>query len=124
MNSEESLLAFSRLWDEAMEGNDADLIGSFMDEDWVIIGTEGGITSKTDFLQHIRTGALTHHTMRSDLDRIRIYGDTSVITSRGTSAGHFQTQPFSLYEWSTNVFVRKNESWTCVLTMLTPAKEQ
>ena len=124
MKTEESLLEFSRQWDMAMEGNDADLIGSFMDDDWVIVATDGGITTKNDFLKHIRSGALTHHTMKSDFERTRIYGDTAVITSRGTSAGHYLSQPFSFYEWSTNIFHWKNNQWTCVLTMLAPAKTE
>ena len=124
MKTEESLLEFSRQWDMAMEGNDADLIGSFMDDDWVIVATDGGVTPKNDFLKHIRSGALTHHTMKSDFERTRIYGDTAVITSRGTSAGHYLSQPFSFYEWSTNIFHWKNNQWTCVLTMLAPAKTE
>ncbi len=124
MKTEESLLEFSRRWDLALEGNDADLIGSFMDDDWVIIATDGGITAKEGFLQHIRSGALTHHTMRPDFERTRLYGDTAVITSRGTSAGHYLSQPFSFYEWSTSIFHWKNDQWTCVLTMLAPAKTE
>ncbi len=26
-----------------------------------------------------------------------------------------------LYEWSTSIFIRKDKSWICVHTMLTPA---
>jgi hypothetical protein len=52
------------------------------------------------------------------------YGNTGVITSRGTSSGTYKGQPFSLHEWSTSIFALKDEKWFCVLTMLTPAKEE
>ena len=116
------LSEFGKEWDRAIEANDAVAIGKFMSEDWVIIGTEGGITSKESFLDFVRSGDLLHDKMDFEDLRIEIYGDTGVVTSKGTSSGTYKGAPFSFYEWSSNVFIKKNEEWTCVLTMLTPAK--
>jgi ketosteroid isomerase-like protein len=124
MNLEDQLLQFVKEWDEAMVSNNIDEIARFMSDDWVIVGTEGGITSKPEFLEWIKSGDVTHHRMDADEIRIKIYGDTGVITSRGTSAGHYKGQPFDLYEWSSNVFIYKEEKWSCVLTMLTPANKK
>ena len=121
MGTEEDLILFGKQWDEAMVKNNADEIASFMSDDWVIVGTEGGITSKASFLQFIESGDLTHSRMDADESRVRIYGDTGVVISRGTSAGNYKGQPFSLYEWSTSIFIYKQGKWSCVLTMLTPA---
>jgi ketosteroid isomerase-like protein len=121
---EEELRQFGKMWDAAMVGNDADEIGRFMSEDWVIVGSEGGITSKEEFLEWIRSGDLTHSRMDSDETRIKIYGDAGVVTSRGTSAGKYKGQPFSLYEWSSSVFIRQEGIWICVHTMLTPAARE
>ena len=120
-NPENELIEFGNRWDLAMEGNNVDEISFFMSDEWVIIGTEGGITSKSAFLDWIRSGDLTHSTMKVDESRVKIYGDTGIVTSRGTSAGLYKGHPFQLYEWSTNVYIRKNGEWQCVLTMLTPA---
>ena len=116
----QELLEFSKRWDEAMVGNDADAIGKFMSDDWKIIGTDG-ITSKSSFLQFISSGILTHNRMDSDETDITIYGNTGILVSRGTSAGTYNGENFSFYEWSTSVFIKKEEMWRCVLTMLTPA---
>ncbi len=124
MKAEEELLQFGKEWDEAIVNNDVNEIEKFMSDDWVIIGTEGGITSKPIFLEWIESGDLTHNRMDSDEIRIRIYENTGVVTSRGTSAGKYKGQPFELYEWSSSVFIRKEEKWICVLTMLTPANKQ
>ena len=94
-----------------------------MSEDWVIIGTDGGITSKENFLAFISSGDLKHSKMDFEDLRIEIYDNTGVVTSRGTSSGTYKDQPFTLYEWSSNVFIRKEGKWQCVLTMLTPAKK-
>lgn len=123
MITEEELLQFGLAWDQAMVRNNADEIGKFMSDEWIIVGTEGGITSKNEFLSHIRSGDLTHNRMDSDETSIKIYENTGIVTSRGTSAGNYQGQPFEFYEWSTSIFIRTNEQWLCVHTMLTPAKK-
>lgn len=107
-------------WCAAIVSNDADRISRFMSDDWVIIGTEG-ISNKEAFLELIRSGKLTHHTMDFEHLRVRLYNDTFIISSRGTSAGHFDGQPFSFFEWSTDVFIMENGKWKAVLTQLIPA---
>lgn len=121
MKSTESLLEFTRAWDEAMVSNDVEEIGRFISDDWIIVGTEGGITTKSEFLESIRSGDVWHNRMDNDFTQAKLYGDTGVVTARGTSAGKFKGQEFSLYEWSTSVFVYRINSWSCVHTMLTPA---
>ena len=123
MESEkQELLDFSRRWDEAMIGNDADAIGEFMSDDWVIVASDG-ITSRSSFLQLISSGILTHNRMDSDEINIRMYGNTGILVSRGASAGTYNGENFSLYEWSTSVFIKTEERWICILTMLTPANK-
>jgi ketosteroid isomerase-like protein len=116
MTQEEELKVLSVNWDKAMVGNNADDIGSYMSDDWVIVGTGGGITSRQSFLDEIISGRLFHTRMDSDEMRVKIYGNSGVVVSKGTSAGTYRGESFSLY-----VFIRENEKWLCVLTMLTPA---
>ena len=118
----QELLDFSKQWDEAMIGNDADEIAKFIADDWVIVASDG-ITPRSSFLQLISSGVLTHNRMDSDECTISIYGNTGVVVSRGTSAGTYNDEKFSLYEWSTSVFIKSEGSWRCVLTMLTPANK-
>ena len=73
MNTEEDLILFGKHWDEAMVSNNVDEIKKFMSDDWVIVGTEGGITSKSSFLEWIKSGLVTHSRMDSDEIRVRIY---------------------------------------------------
>lgn len=116
----QELLEFSKRWDEAMVKNDANEIAKFMSDDWKIIGSDG-MTSKSSFLQFISSGILTHNRMDSDEANISIYGDTGIVVSRGTSAGTYNGENFSFYEWSTSIFIKAEGTWRCVLTMLTPA---
>jgi ketosteroid isomerase-like protein len=109
-------------WDNAIATNSVSAIGKFMASDWVIIGTEGGITAKSGFLKFIESGDLVHTSMAFEDIRIAVYGESAIVTSKGTSSGNYKGTPFSYFEWSTNVFVLSQNEWLCVLTMLTPAE--
>ena len=120
-NDLNELIQLSEEWDRVMVENDARKIGSFMANDWVIVATEGGITSKSSFLEYIKPGGLLHHRMEFEIIKIAIYGDTGIVVARGTSGGTYKEDAFSYYEWSTSIFHKSNNGWLCVLTMLTPA---
>lgn len=111
-----------RQWDDAIARNDVPAIASFMASDWVIIGTEGGITPKANFLTFIEAGDLIHTAMDFSDIRIEIYEKTGIVTSKGASIGTYKGQPFRYFEWSTSVFIYTDDRWSCVLTMLTPAE--
>lgn len=101
-----------------MVENDVEEIGRYMADDWAIIGSDGNVGDKPTFLGLVESGTLSHDVMESDDFRIRIYGDTAVVTARGVSGGKYLGQPFREVERSTCVFVRQDDQWRCVLTHL------
>ena len=114
----DDLVRFARAWERAMVGNDAEAIGSYMADDWEIIGPDGSVASKGSFLALVRSGELTHDAMESEDFHIRVYGDTAVVTARGVSGGTYQGHPFREIELSSCVFVKQASEWKCVLTHL------
>ena len=112
------LTAIAAAWDRAMVSNDAEAIGRFMTDDWLIVGADGATTDKASFLEHVRSGRLTHDTMTTTDIRVRRYGDAAVLLATGVSAGMFQGHRFHEHERQSNVFVRINNGWRCVLTHL------
>ena len=116
--AEEELIALAHEWDRAMLENDADAIGRFMADDWTIVGSDGRVGDKATFLGLVKSGALSHDVMESDDFEVRVYGDTAVIMAKGVSGGTYQGQRFRELERSSNVFVRREGRWRCVLTHL------
>jgi uncharacterized protein (TIGR02246 family) len=120
---EQRIHEFSRLleaWARAIVANDARAIGTFMAPDWVIVAGTGTMTREA-FLQLVASGRLTHAAMRFDVQRVDIYGDTAVVTARGTNNGQFEGSPFESDEWVSDVFVRSDGAWLCIHSQLTPA---
>lgn len=120
---EQDLIQFGRRWDESIANNNVGEISKFMSSDWVIIGTEGGITPKSFFLESVSSGDLVHTKMDFEDMHVKVYGNCGVVTSRGTSSGTYKGKPFSFFEWTTSTYVRDGQGWKCILTMLTPANK-
>jgi ketosteroid isomerase-like protein len=115
---EAELTGLAHEWDQAMVENDAEAIGRYMADDWTIFGSDGSMSDKATFLGLVKSGTLSHDVMESEDLKVRVYGDTAVVTSRGVSGGKYQGQAFREVEQSSNVFVRQEGQWRCVLTHL------
>lgn len=122
--SEHDLIATVRAWDEAMVGNDGETIGRFMADEWIIIGSDGGVGDKKRFLALVASGALTHDVMTTEEPIVRLYGDAALLIARGVSAGAYQGKPFREVERSSNLFVRRDGRWVCVSTHLSKLAEE
>ncbi|MGW7431996.1 nuclear transport factor 2 family protein [Streptomyces sp. NPDC054861] len=118
--TEARFIALAEEWAEAITSDDADRMGAFMADEWVIV-SESGIATKEQFLSFVSSGDLTHSAM--DLispPRVRVYGDTAVFTGRVTNTAHYRGERHDADEWTTDVFVRRDGRWRCVLSHITP----
>ena len=104
----------------AIVSNDPDRIAGFMDSEWRMIDADG-VTTRQRFLDVVRSGALTHSIMQTigDVD-IRVYGDVGLVVARVLNTAHLGGRAFDADEWTTDVFVRREQRWLCVHTHVTP----
>lgn len=121
---EEEILKVEEAFAEAIARNDLEAIGRFVSDDWIIINADGGIIDRERFFEVIKSGALTHETMESDDIRIRVYGDSAVLSALTRTKGKFMGQAFTTEERSTDFFVRLGGEWRCVLTQLTASTKK
>ena len=117
---EEELLKLEEQFAEAIIKNDPEAIERLVTDDWIIINADGGIVDRERFLGVIKSGVLTHEMMESDDIRIRMYGDSAVVSALTRTKGKFMGQEFTTHERATDVFVKLDGQWRCVLTQLSP----
>jgi len=116
---EDELLRIGEAFAEAIVRNDLESIGRLVADDWVVIDPNGEIVDRARFFEVIKSGALTHDTMDSEDFRVRVYGDSAVVTAITSTKGKFMGEEFITRERATDVFVRREGRWQCVLTHLT-----
>jgi len=119
MTAEEELLKLEKEFAEAIVRNDLESIGRLVTDDWIIIDPNGEIVERARFFEVIKSGALTHDLLESEDFRVRVYGDSAVVSAVTRSKGKFMGQEFSTQERATDVFVKRDGRWQCVLTHLT-----
>ena len=116
---EKEILEVESKFGEAMIQNDAEAIGRILSDDWIIIDPDGGVIDKSRFLDVIRSGALKHEAMDSEDIRVRTYSNTATVTAVTHTRTKYLGKEFTTHERATDVFVKKDERWQCVLTHLT-----
>ena len=121
---EQELVKLEEEFTDAIVKNNPEKIRQFVTDDWIIINADGGIIDRERFFEVITSGTLTHEMMESDDMRVRVYGDSAVVSALTRSKGKFMGQEFTTHERSTDVFVRCGGQWRCVLTQLTGFKKQ
>jgi ketosteroid isomerase-like protein len=117
---EEEIRAFGAALDEALIANDAAAIAPFFGDEWIFIGPNGP-TQKAHLVDWIATGKLAHHSMHSIGEpRIVVYGETVVASARRASTGLWEGVTYSADEWITEVYVRREGAWRCVISHKCP----
>jgi ketosteroid isomerase-like protein len=119
---EAAVLQAEQLFGAAVAANDTHGIANVTAEDWQIIDSDGHIIPRAAFVQIIASGMLKHTSLSNSDETVRIYGNAAVVTARSKSAGTYAGSAFSTDEISTDVWVRKDKQWRCVLTQLTTRK--
>ena len=118
-DSEKEILEVESKFGEAMIQNDAEAIGRILSDDWIIIDPDGGVIDKSRFLDVIKSGALKHEAMDSEDIRVRTYPNTTTVTAVTHTRTKYLGKEFTTHERATDVFVKEDGRWHCVLTHLT-----
>ena len=117
--SEAEVVKVAKKFEQAIIKNDPDEIGSFLADDWIVIGPDGAIIDKARFLSVIKSGELSHEAMDSEDTRVRVYGTTAILTALTSSKARYMNTELSTRERATDVYVKRDGKWRCVITQLT-----
>ena len=112
----ESAVAAEQQVAQALLANDADAVGRLLTDDWIVVSTYGGVADKAGFLGVIKSGDFVRKTMDLSDIRVKLYGNTAVVTSKLNTSGTFMGKSFSVPERQTDVLVWREGGWKSVLT--------
>ena len=98
-------------WVTAIVKKDADVIGRLLADDFTG-ATDDQIYSKADAIDDVKTGI--HESLELDTIKVRIFGDTAVVTMGQTEKSRHGDADFSGHYLFTDVWAKKNGAWSAV----------
>lgn len=116
--SEKEIRALLDRFGKAFVEADAATLEALLADDYAHTNSNGGTLNKTQWLDYIKTrsaelksGRLRVDSYINDDLKIRIYGNTAVVTGRNTSRGAREGKAFSLQLRFTHVWVKQAGLW-------------
>lgn len=101
-------------WRTALIENDVATVNRLLADDYLGINPNGTLETKADALAQRRSGTVKFSSIEPENLKVRVYGDTAVVTSRVQVAGHDGDRDISgLYHY-TRVYSRRGGAWKVV----------
>ena len=101
-------------WRTAVIQNDVATVNRLLADDYLGINPDGTLETKADALAQQRSGTMKIASIDPDNVKVRVYGDTAVVTSRVDVVGHDGDRDISGRYHYTHVYSRRSGDWKIV----------
>jgi ketosteroid isomerase-like protein len=106
-------------WGDAFERKDLTALDQFMADEYILTDPLGIVRSKAESLAAIGTNEVYFESTRSDDVKVRINGDTAVVTGRSTFRGRYKGWPMAGQYQYTDILVKRRGTWMAVGSHIT-----
>jgi ketosteroid isomerase-like protein len=113
-NDEHILKQLEQDWLDAYRDGDAEKMGRILADDFVGRWGDGSTTDKRGTVEPVRTGAEKHSANQLVECKVRIYGDTAVVTGIQTEQSVLEGRDGSGTYSYTDIFVKRHGNWQIV----------
>src|SRR4029079_1430993 len=83
-------------------------------KDYVHYRPHGNVETRAEYLEDRKNGSVDFDSLVADEIKVRVYGDTAIVTYRSTAKGKDQDGPIDEQRRWTRIFVRKDGRWQLV----------
>jgi ketosteroid isomerase-like protein len=101
-------------WLKAVMQNDVATVNRLLADDYLGINPNGTLETKADALAQQRSGTVKITRIDPENVKVRVYGDTAVVTSRVQVSGHDGDRDISGEYHYTRVYNRRSGEWKIV----------
>ncbi|HKG45926.1 MAG TPA: nuclear transport factor 2 family protein [Pyrinomonadaceae bacterium] len=106
-------------WGEAFERKDAASLDRLMADEYILTDPLGNVRTKGETLAALQTNDVSFESTESDNVKVRINGDTAVVTGRSTFRGRYKGWSMSGQYQYTDVLVKRRGAWQAVGSHIT-----
>jgi|HubBroStandDraft_2_1064218.scaffolds.fasta_scaffold16817_3 ketosteroid isomerase-like protein len=95
----------------AVKKNDAAAMDRLLADNFMLVTGAGKTYTKADLLQEARSGRYIYERQEDAEQKVRIWGDSAVITAKLWAKGTENGKPFAYSVWFTDTYVRTATGW-------------
>jgi ketosteroid isomerase-like protein len=106
-------------WGDAFERRDMETLDRLMADDYILTDPLGSVRTKAESLAAIERNEVQFESTKSDNVKVRINGDTAVVTGRSTFRGRYKGWSMAGQYQYTDVLVKRRGSWQAVSSHIT-----
>ena len=123
---ETELKKLERAWFDALVASDTTTINQILAEDFIAMGNDGSFINKPEMIGLMSSGGLKLNQIKTEEFKLRLYGNTAVVTGRAIFIGNQQTlRPNSYIEiWVRRPYTSGKTRWQAVSYSSTPITKQ
>ncbi|MDQ2868669.1 MAG: nuclear transport factor 2 family protein [Verrucomicrobiota bacterium] len=110
-SEEEKVLDFERQWCAAYFHGDAGFLKKYVVEDFTLTNSNGEISTRADDLQEMASGSVKYEIFENRDMKVRIYGDTAVVTRWTKVKGAINGKPYETEVAFTDTLARIDGQW-------------
>lgn len=106
-------------WGDAFEQRDFAALDRIMADEYILTDPLGNVRNKAESIAAIATNEVLFESTKSDDIKVRINGDTAIVTARSTFRGRYKGWSMAGRYQYTDVLVKRDGSWQAVSSHIT-----
>ena len=108
------VLEMKRQYDVALMRADVAWFKMAFVDDYLLILGDATTYTKSECIRQLKSRELIWQTATGQDQRVRVYGDTAVVTGRFSGKGRLNGKPFTTDERFTSVWIKRDGRWKAI----------
>jgi len=115
----DQIAALESSLETASKKNDADYFERMLAADFVHVGPSGETITRDEMIADVKSGAIKYDILDRGEIKIRLVGDTAIVTERDLMKGMFRNHFFSGRYQVMRIWARENGQWRIITSQAT-----
>ncbi len=111
---EQAVAALDTQYQAAVAKNDAAAMNRILADDFILVTGKGKVFTKADLLNEARSGKTVYERQEDSAQKVRVWGDTAVITALLWEKGTDDGKLFEYKLWFSDTYIRTPSGWRYV----------
>lgn len=113
-DDERAVAALDAEYQAAVKKNDAATMARILADDFVLVTGLGKTYTKADLLEEARSGRVVYERQEDSNQKVRVWGDTAVVTAMLWAKGTDSGKAFDYKLWFSDTYARTPGGWRYV----------